>query len=89
MGQHRPKLDIEKVATGEHWYGVKALELNLVDEIKTSDELLVSAQTEYDIYLLEMEQKRNLSQKLLGGLVMVKARFIEALAGQHQDSRYH
>ena len=32
--------DIEKIATGEHWHGQQALELNLVDELKTSDEYI-------------------------------------------------
>ena len=41
--QHRPQLDIDKIATGEHWFGQQALALNLVDEIATSDDLLVKA----------------------------------------------
>lgn len=38
----RPKLDIEGVATGEYWYGTRALELGLVDELGTSDDLLLA-----------------------------------------------
>ncbi|XNM53762.1 S49 family peptidase [Escherichia coli] len=30
----RPSLDIEQVATGEHWYGQQAVEKGLVDEMK-------------------------------------------------------
>ena len=37
----RPKLDIEAVATGEHWYGTRAVELGLVDQLGTSDDYLV------------------------------------------------
>ncbi|SUH15463.1 putative protease sohB [Salmonella enterica subsp. enterica] len=37
----RPALDIELVATGEHWYGQQALEKGLVDEINTSDEVIL------------------------------------------------
>ncbi|PMI62652.1 protease SohB, partial [Vibrio splendidus] len=40
---HRPALDLEKVATGEHWFGTQAHELGLVDEISTSDDLVVAA----------------------------------------------
>jgi len=36
--QMRPSLDIESVATGEHWYGVQAQEKGLVDEVGTSDD---------------------------------------------------
>ena len=37
---HRPALDIEAVATGEHWYGTRALELKLVDAVENSDDYL-------------------------------------------------
>ncbi|MCK6944533.1 protease SohB [Enterobacter bugandensis] len=38
----RPTLDIEQVATGEHWYGIQAQEKGLVDEVGTSDDLLLN-----------------------------------------------
>lgn len=41
--ENRPSLDIEKVATGETWFGTDALALNLCDEIRTVDEVV----TEY------------------------------------------
>ncbi len=37
----RPTLDIDHVATGEHWYGSQAQEKGLVDEVGTSDDLLL------------------------------------------------
>ena len=40
--QMRPTLNIDEVATGEHWYGTQALEKGLVDEVGTSDDLLLS-----------------------------------------------
>lgn len=39
--QMRPTLDIDQVATGEHWYGTQALEKGLVDQVGTSDDLLL------------------------------------------------
>ncbi|VEH66880.1 protease SohB [Rodentibacter pneumotropicus] len=39
--QNRPHLDVNKVATGEHWFGTQALELQLIDGISTSDDLLL------------------------------------------------
>lgn len=39
--QMRPTLDIDEVATGEHWYGTQALEKGLVDQVGTSDDLLL------------------------------------------------
>jgi len=37
----RPSLDIDAVATGETWFGPDALERNLVDELITSDDVLL------------------------------------------------
>ena len=47
---HRPALDIEAVATGEHWYGSRALELKLVDAVETSDDYLHRAAESADLY---------------------------------------
>ncbi len=41
--QMRPALDIDKVATGEHWYGLQAQEKGLVDEVGTSDDCCSAA----------------------------------------------
>lgn len=40
ISQYRPNIDIEKVATGQTWSGKQALELNLIDEIGISDDVL-------------------------------------------------
>lgn len=37
----RPQLDVARVATGEYWYGAEAMGLGLVDEIATSDDVIV------------------------------------------------
>jgi ClpP class serine protease len=41
VGQNRPQLNIEEVATGETWFGPDALEKGLCDEIKTVDDVLL------------------------------------------------
>ncbi|MCL4126192.1 UNVERIFIED_CONTAM: hypothetical protein GTU68_013852 [Idotea baltica] len=88
VAEHRPKLDMEKVATGEHWYGTQALELNLVDEIKTSDEFLIDALDSYDIYQIEMQQKKAFQEKFLGGLFAAFNSLQNRMADQQNDSRY-
>ena len=35
-----PQLDIDRVATGEHWYGPRAHALGLCDDLSTSDDYL-------------------------------------------------
>ncbi|MDP6504437.1 MAG: protease SohB, partial [Planctomycetota bacterium] len=39
--EQRPIIDLEQVATGEYWLGTRALALNLVDELRTSDDYLM------------------------------------------------
>ncbi|NND00588.1 MAG: protease SohB [Gammaproteobacteria bacterium] len=89
VAEHRPKLDIDKVATGEHWYGIQALDLNLVDEIKTSDEFLLDALELYDIYEIKMEIKKGLQDKLLGGLFAGIENAKSGLAARQNQSKYH
>jgi serine protease SohB len=64
----RPQLDLETVATGEHWYGAQALELDLADEIKTSDELLAELSKDRDLYRVSYEVKQPLQKRLLHGI---------------------
>ena len=60
----RPDLDIDQVATGEHWLGSRALELGLVDQLCTSDDYLMSQRKEADLLHLEYAQKQNMMEKL-------------------------
>lgn len=60
---YRPELDIEKVATGEHWYGKQALDLKLVDEIQTSDDYILNALNKHTLYKVEYKIKQNLAEK--------------------------
>lgn len=61
---NRPQLDIEKIATGEHWFGKQALELNLIDEISTSDELLTQAVENKEIIEIKYKEKKNLTKRI-------------------------
>ena len=65
VGKYRPLLDLDKVATGEHWYGTRALELGLADEIKTSDELLKELAPERDLYHVTFNVKKPLPKRLM------------------------
>ncbi len=71
---HRPTVDVTKVATGEYWYGVRALEMNLVDSLATSDEYLFQQRRSARIFAVKILPKRKLGEKLqdLLGSVSVK-----------------
>ncbi|MCC7412560.1 MAG: protease SohB [Gammaproteobacteria bacterium] len=62
---HRPALDIEAVATGEWWFGTRALELGLVDELRTSDDYLLTATVDADVYAVTWQRPRGLLERLI------------------------
>jgi serine protease SohB len=61
---NRPMLDIKKIATGEYWYGLQALDLKLIDEIKTSDDYLIAKSKEHEIYSIEYKIHESLKEKI-------------------------
>jgi serine protease SohB len=65
---YRPDLDLDKVATGEHWYGTRAIELGLVDDIQTSDELLAELAKDMDLYRVAYKVKQPLQKRLMANL---------------------
>ncbi|TAK75827.1 MAG: protease SohB [Gammaproteobacteria bacterium] len=64
ISTHRQQLDIQKVATGEHWLGEQALGLKLIDEIKTSDDYLLERSKEANVYEICYEVKKPFLSKL-------------------------
>ena len=64
VAQHRPHLDVDRVATGEHWFGQQALQLKLVDDIMTSDDLLLQAIKEKHVVALHYAVKKPFLQIL-------------------------
>ncbi|MBJ9703931.1 protease SohB [Acinetobacter calcoaceticus] len=62
--KYRPQLNVDKVATGEHWYGEDALNLNLVDKLQTSDEYLLALLAQHDVYVINTRRKATLGEKL-------------------------
>jgi serine protease SohB len=87
VAEHRPQLDIERVATGEHWYGSRALALKLVDEIGSSDDYLLKATETADVFHVSYKAKHTLPERLLA---MARASADAAalwLAERQQESR--
>lgn len=62
--KQRPIVDVDEIATGEHWYGQQALRLKLVDQLQTSDDYLLSQYKEADIYEVAYDVKKGLSDRL-------------------------
>ena len=64
VSHFRPSLNIEEIATGDTWYGQDALVNKLVDQLGTSDDYLVSACDEADVFEVSYEFKKTLQEKL-------------------------
>lgn len=64
VSENRSELDIEKVATGEYWYGSQALALGLIDKISTSDDYIMSVFPDRDIFSVKYAVKKNVAEKL-------------------------
>ena len=70
VSKYRPQLELDKVATGEHWYGQQAIDLGLVDVIGTSDDLLMKLAKQGSVYKVQYQTKKKLSDKLAKGVSM-------------------
>ncbi|SEO92000.1 protease SohB [Aquisalimonas asiatica] len=66
--RYRPSLDLEQVATGEHWYGEQAVDLNLVDALQTSDDLLMAKAEEADVFEVTFRRKQSISKRITLGI---------------------
>ena len=62
---NRQQLDIDKVATGEHWLARDAFDLRLVDALKTSDEYLNDKMSTFNVFKITIHGKQTLIAKLL------------------------
>ena len=62
----RPSLDIDQVATDEHWYGTQAQEKGLVDEVGTSDELLLGLMEGRDVIGVRYAQRKKMMDRFTG-----------------------
>ena len=64
VSTRRPQIDIDKIATGEIWYGSRAKDIKLIDDIRTSDEYLVSRIEDADVFEVAYVFKKKLHQRL-------------------------
>lgn len=62
--ERRAQLDMDKVGTGEAWLGSQALELGLVDELATSDEIIRAACQRGRVLQVSYQRKMTLPERL-------------------------
>jgi serine protease SohB len=87
ISKYRPHLDMEKVATGEHWYAKQALEFGLIDELDNSDSIKYKLMNEgFDLISVEFKKKKKFSEKLAESSAEV---LINKLSNYVVNSRYN
>ncbi|SED91315.1 inner membrane peptidase. Serine peptidase. MEROPS family S49 [Pseudomonas frederiksbergensis] len=64
VSRYRPQLAIDEVATGEIWLGIAALDKQLVDELKTSDEYLAERAKKSELYHLHYAERKSLQERI-------------------------
>jgi len=68
VSENRPMLDIEEVSTGEAWYGRRALEKKLVDTLMTSDEYIMQACEDADVFLVRWVEHKKPIERFMAQL---------------------
>jgi len=88
IARTRPSLDVDKVATGEHWYGSQALELGLVDRVTTSDDYLAEQKARADIWQVQFVPRRTVFDRLGTALQLSFERGAERLWEKSEEQRF-
>ena len=61
--ENRPKINVNKVATGEVWQGDEAVKLGLIDDIGTSDDYLVKLSKKFKLIEIEYFEKKPITAR--------------------------
>ena len=64
VSRHRPRIQLDKVATGEHWLANEALHLDLVDELRTSDDYLLDNYARKQVVKVQYKLHKGLTERL-------------------------
>ena len=65
---YRDQVDMTKAATGETWYGQRAVDEKLVDDIETSDAFLMRACDEKNVYEVKWVEPKKPLERIVGQL---------------------
>ena len=75
--EQRKMVDIERVATGEYWFASQAIHLKLVDELKTSDDYLLTASQQHVLFEIQYKLKHPLGKRLSQGISQIYDRLVK------------
>ena len=86
---HRQQVAIDEVATGEVWYGQRALDQGLVDELRTSDSYIQESLMERDVFEVEYVLKQSWQEKLglaaSGAVERALLKILQGVTREHKN----
>jgi serine protease SohB len=86
--KNRPSVDIPKVATGEVWFGQQAVDLKLVDQLGTSDQYLMEAVADAQVYSVTLKSKKTLQEKLGIGVENALVKTFDRAFKELRDNKF-
>lgn len=87
VAEHRPALDLDKVATGEHWFGRDALALGLCDAIGTSDDWLMTRRADAELLRVRYRHRERLGQRLAHAVRDAPAQALDRIVQRLWEAR--
>ena len=87
VAEQRPGLDIDKVATGEHWLARRAKDLGLCDRLVTSDDYLLESNERAELVGVRYVAPKRLSTRLAESLAAFAGGAEDALWASAKDRR--
>lgn len=88
VAERRPQVEIDHIANGDIWFGQRALDVALIDELMTSDQYLIEACDEAEVFLVSYERQLSLSEKFGVGVSMTAEKLVLRMAELVRGSRY-
>jgi serine protease SohB len=88
VAQNRPGVDVGSVATGEYWYGARARKLNLIDDLTTSDDYLLAASQNTELYEVAYTIKKPMSERIASMVDMTAERLFYSWWRCAEESRW-
>ena len=88
VSDNRQGLDINKISTGEVWYGQQAIDVGLIDEISTSDGYLQRIAKDRDLIEVRYKRKQKWVEKMGFAAEVAADRLLLRLWKHINDTRF-
>lgn len=89
VSDKRPQLDMDQIATGEIWYGTKAKDLHLIDELGTSDEYLISLCDNAELLEIHFKERKSIQERVLSSVEAASERVLHRLWQKATAETFH